>query len=72
MNFRGLMVRVCSIDPDPRVGAKPYLDEGKGACGEDIPYADTNFDIVFAENILEHLQNPSLVFQEVASILKPG
>jgi ubiquinone/menaquinone biosynthesis C-methylase UbiE len=72
MNFRGLVARVCGIDPDPRVGANPYLDEGKVAVGEDIPYPDTNFDIVFADNVLEHLQNPSLVFQEVARILKPG
>jgi len=48
MNFRGLVTRVCGIDPDPRVGVNPYLDEGKVAFGEDIPYADTNFDIVFA------------------------
>src|SRR2546429_961656 len=43
MNFHGLVAQVCGIDPDPRVGANPYLDEGKVAFGEDIPYADTNF-----------------------------
>lgn len=72
MNFRGLVAQVCGIDPDPRVGANPYLDEGKVACGEDIPYADTYFDIVFADNVLEHLHNPALVFQEVARVLRPG
>jgi hypothetical protein len=36
MNFRGLVARVCGIDPDPRVGANPYLDEAKVAFGEDI------------------------------------
>ena len=72
MNFRGRAGKVCGIDPDPRVGSNPYLDEGKLGVGEDIPYADATFDLVFADNVLEHLANPTVVFREVARVLKPG
>jgi SAM-dependent methyltransferase len=72
MNFRGLVTHICGIDPDSRVEANPYLDEAKVAFGEDIPYSDTSFDVVFADNVLEHLQNPVMVFQEVTRVLKPG
>lgn len=72
MNFRGLASVVCGIDPDERVCSNPYLDEGKVAVGEAIPYPDASFDVVFADNVLEHLENPALVFKEVARVLKPG
>jgi len=33
MNFKGLVARVCGVDPDPRVELNPYLDEGKRGSG---------------------------------------
>jgi SAM-dependent methyltransferase len=72
MNIRGLAKKVCGIDPDNRVVDNPYLDEGKVAVGENIPYPDESFDLIFADNVLEHLENPMVVFQEIARVLKPG
>lgn len=72
MNFRGLANTVCGVDPDPRVEQNPYLDEGKQGVGETIPYPDASFDLVFADNVLEHLESPQMVFNEVARILRPG
>jgi SAM-dependent methyltransferase len=72
MNFRGQAARVCGIDPDARVCFNPYLDEGKVAVGEDIPYEDAAFDVVIADNVLEHLERPQQVFREVTRVLKPG
>jgi SAM-dependent methyltransferase len=72
MNFRGLAARVCGVDVDARVVSNPMLDEGKVGDAERIPYDDTQFDLVFADNVLEHLQNPAGVFKEVARVLKPG
>ena len=72
MNFRGLASRVCGVDPDPRVAENQYLDEAKVGLGDAIPYPDDTFDVVFADNVLEHLEHPDQVFREVARVLKPG
>lgn len=72
MNFKGCVARVCGVDPDPRVAENPYLDEGKVAMAESLPYTESSFDIVFSDNVLEHLENPKAVFVEVARVLKPG
>ena len=72
MNFKGLVARVCGVDPDPRVERNPYLDEGKQGGGEQIPYADNSFDVVFADNVLEHLSDTKRVFDEILRVLKPG
>jgi SAM-dependent methyltransferase len=72
MNFRGLAAQVCGVDVDPRVINNPLLDDGRVANAQHIPYEAARFDIVFANNVLEHLIDPSIVFREVARVLKPG
>lgn len=72
MNFRGHVEHVCGIDPDNRVVDNPYLDEGKVSMAEHIPYPADSFDLVFSDNVLEHLENPHEVFAEVQRVLKPG
>ncbi len=72
MNFRGLAASVCGVDLDPRVVANPMLDEGRVANADGIPYEDARFDVVFSDNVLEHLDDPLQVFREVARVLKPG
>ncbi len=72
MNFRGQAARVCGVDPDPRVMHNPYLDEARVGIGEAIPYDSGTFDLVFADNVLEHLERPDTVFYEMYRVLKPG
>jgi SAM-dependent methyltransferase len=72
MNFRGRTAKVCGIDPDKRVLDNQFLDEAKVASGEDIPYQLAEFEVVIADNVLEHLEQPERVFREVARVLKPG
>jgi len=72
MNFKGLVRKICGVDLDPRVEENPYLDEGRKASANQIPYPDNSFDLVFSDNVLEHLEHPELVFQEVFRVLKPG
>ncbi len=72
MNFRGLARSVCGVDLDPRVVGNPMLDEGRVANADGIPYEDGRFDVVFSDNVLEHLDEPLRVFREVERVLKPG
>lgn len=72
MNFRGIAEHVCGVDLDPRVLQNPFLDEAKIGSVEQIPYGDETFDLVFADNVLEHLENPDRVFSEVRRVLRPG
>ena len=72
MNFKGIAGSACGVDPDERVMTNPHLDEGRIGRGEVIPYADDCFDVVCADNVLEHLERPREVFREVARVLRPG
>lgn len=72
MNFRGLAARVCGVDLDPRVTGNPYLDEGVVADAGKIPYADETFDLVFADNVIEHIDEPDQIFAEIRRVLRPG
>lgn len=42
------------------------------AHAESLPFADETFDVVAASWILEHLQQPDVVFREIARVLRPG
>jgi ubiquinone/menaquinone biosynthesis C-methylase UbiE len=72
MHFRGDVAWICGIDLDPRVEQNNKLDEGKHADAGQIPYEDNLFDVVFADNVMEHLEDPKTVFAEISRVLKPG
>lgn len=72
MHFRGLAARVAGIDLDERVLQNPMLDEARLATAESIPYPDEAFDLVFCDNVMEHLANPERVLREIRRVLKPG
>lgn len=72
MNFKGVARRVAGVDPDQRVIDNPYLDDAHIGTGERLPFDDATFDVAFADNVMEHLENPVEVFREINRVLKPG
>ena len=72
MNFKGHVQMVCGVDLDNRVVTNPLLDEGRIADANSIPYPDQSFDLVFSDNVVEHLEDPAAVFGEVSRVLKSG
>ena len=74
MNFSDLAGSVCGVDPDPEVLSNPFLGDAKVMSVEDgiIPYPDEYFDLVFSDNVMEHITNPQQVLCEIGRVLKPG
>ena len=72
MRFKGLAARVVGIAPDERVLTNPHLDEAHVGTGESLPFFDETFDVVFADNVMEHLTDPIDVFKEINRVLRPG
>jgi ubiquinone/menaquinone biosynthesis C-methylase UbiE len=73
MSFKGKAKRVVGVDPDARVRENPLLDEGYEGLGDHMPFFNDNtFDIVFCDNVLEHVEHPDKFYKEISRVLKPG
>jgi SAM-dependent methyltransferase len=72
MDVRDTTATVCGVDLDRRVGANPFLHAACVGDAARLPYRDGSFDVVFANNVLEHLPAPLAVFREVRRVLTPG
>ncbi|MDA9165647.1 class I SAM-dependent methyltransferase [Alphaproteobacteria bacterium] len=72
LSFKGAVSAVHGIDLDPRVLSNPYLDKAVIGSVNNLPYKDKTFDVVFSNNVMEHLEFPETVLNEVQRVLKPG
>jgi SAM-dependent methyltransferase len=42
------------------------------ARGEQLPFADETFDVVFCDNVVDHAEHPARIVSEIARVLAPG
>ncbi len=42
------------------------------AIGEELPFADSSFDVVLSDNVIDHAEKPVKIVEELARVLKPG
>ena len=42
------------------------------AVGEELPFPDSNFDVVLCDNVVDHAESPKQIVAELVRILKPG
>jgi SAM-dependent methyltransferase len=69
MNFRGL-AHISGCDVEESVERNPYLDEGRRST-DTIPWPDNEFDLVISKDVVEHLDDPITIFEEIYRVLKP-
>ena len=69
-------VRWHGIDLDPRLAQRLHHAAAWRAVLADaargLPFRDATFDIVLAEQVLEHLDDPAAALAEIARVLRPG
>lgn len=71
--FKGRVGHVAGCDIDPVVLENPGLDSAAviDPCAP-LPYPDASFDLVHACWVLEHVDDPAHVADELIRVLKPG
>ncbi|MER9791302.1 class I SAM-dependent methyltransferase [Mesorhizobium sp. M0213] len=70
--LRGEVKEIVGVDIDPAVLLNEELDRAGTIVNGQIPEEDGYFDLVFADFVLEHVENPARFLKEVHRVLKPG
>ncbi len=61
------------IEVSPEVATRKRTDASFHAYdGRNIPFSDHSFDVVYSNQVFEHVRHPDAVLAEVSRVLKPG
>jgi SAM-dependent methyltransferase len=72
---RELVSRVASltgIDVDPRISEHPLLTYRVAGLGGSLPFRDETFDLITANMVIEHIQQPEEFLADMRRVLRPG
>jgi ubiquinone/menaquinone biosynthesis C-methylase UbiE len=70
--LKGEVRWLVGADIDPVVLQNSELDAAYVYDGVRLPFRDGDFDLCYADYVLEHVQNPRTFLREVYRVLKPG
>lgn len=70
-NYRGCVRKVVGIDISEEVLSNSTLDEAYQCCVTNMPFEDNQFDLAYADYLLEHLSDPAKAAKEIYRVLKP-
>lgn len=73
-HYRDRIDRLVGVDVDERAGRENrYVDEFVLAdLDQPLPFPDDSFDLVYANFVVEHLEDPEHTFAEWRRVLRPG
>lgn len=72
--IRARQVVAMDLDPTVKHAAAEHVRAEVGDCSDLSRFASGSFDVLFASNLLEHLERPAttLLLAEAARVLRPG
>lgn len=71
--LRGTVRRVIGLDVDEAVRENPGVDEAHViTLGAPLPLPDASVDLVLADFVFEHVEDPRWAGREIARVLRPG
>lgn len=70
--FNNKVKKVIGLDIDVAAKKNKYINEFHLLDSEKWPLEDNSADICISDNVIEHLKQPEIFFQEAKRVLKPG
>jgi len=68
--LKGKVAKVIGIDVDKDAHDNPFLDEFYQIQNDSWPVESNSIDLIVCDNVLEHMQNPDMIFLEIRRVLK--